>query len=184
MSFSESQYPQQEDIPMSPGGMAQISEDIQRRLKPELDTVRAETELLRRRSNFLMGMVIAFALILSGISIFLAIRLLALEQTPQATSVNTEPSEVELIPRIEALEKDIKALNESDVQKLAKVVQNNEAQLEKVISQLQRLSIDMQTLQTSTEGQDQPTNQRTLSPTESNQTPTTEPSQQTEQPQR
>lgn len=169
-SFSGSQFPEPGNISqpspnlLTPGSLAQISQDLQRSIRPEVAELRTEVEQLRRRFNFLTRMVTALALILSGVSIWLAIRTLSLEQSPKVSSVNAELSEIELTSRLETLEKDFKTLRKSNTTDLSTTVQNNEEQLQKVIQQVKRLSADMQTLQNAIEDPDPPLQRSTPVP--------------------
>lgn len=153
----ESHFPESGNIPqpspslMTPDSLAQIAQDLQRSVRPELIGIKAETEQLWRRMNILTGVMVAVGLILLGSSIWLTLRLLSLEQASPKTSINTELAETELLPRLETLEKDLKTLKQTDAPDLATAVENNEKQLQTVIWQVKRLTTDMQTLQDAVE---------------------------------
>lgn len=147
-SFSEADnIPQENPNLMTPGSLAQISQDLQRSVQADLTGIRAETEQLRGRSNFVIGMLIAFVLIMTGVSAWLTIRILSFKQVPNTSNINTELSETELLPRLDTLEQELKTLKKFDSSTLTDEVQNNQEQLQKVVQQVKRLSGEMQALQ-------------------------------------
>ncbi|QUY45475.1 hypothetical protein [Acaryochloris marina] len=151
-NFSEPQAPQPGNIPqgnpnlLTHESLAQISQDLKRSVQNDLTGVQIETERLRSRSNFIIGMLIAFVMILGGVSAWLAIRVLSFEQEPQTSNINADLSETVIEPRIEALEQDVKSLKKFDSSTLTEEVQNNQEQLQKVVQQVKRLSTDIQNL--------------------------------------
>lgn len=161
-NYSESQAPDPSNIPqgnpnlLTPDSLAQISKDLQRSVQVDLLGIRAETEQLRNRSNFVIGMLIAFVLILGGMSVWLTIRMLTFEQEPKTSTINAELSQTELLPRIELLEQELKTLKKFDSSTLTEEIQSNQEQLQKVLQQVNRLSTDIQSLKGSNESSDVP----------------------------
>ncbi|UJB72260.1 hypothetical protein HRE53_26995 (plasmid) [Acaryochloris sp. 'Moss Beach'] len=151
-NYSESQAPQPSNTPqgnpnlLTSESLAQISQDLKRSVQNDLTGVQIETERLRSRSNFIIGMLIAFVMILGGVSVWLAIRVLSFEQEPQTSNINADLSETVLESKIEALEQDVKSLKKFDPSALTEEVQNNQEQLQKVVQQVKRLSTDIQSL--------------------------------------
>lgn len=151
-NYSEPQSSQPDNIPqgnpnlVTPESLAQMSQSLKQSLQTDLMGVKTETEQLRSRTNFIIGMLIAFVMILGGVSVWLAVRVLSFEQDPQTSKINEELSETVLSPRIEALEQEVKTLKKFDASSLTEEVQNNQEQIQKVVQQVKRLSTDIQAL--------------------------------------